>query len=99
VPNDNNFVEDAFVFDRRTATTERISIDTNGVEGNDASFPFALSADGQVVVMSSFASNLVVGDANGVLDVFVRDRTRGVTERVSVDSAGAEGNRYSAGGL
>jgi len=44
----------------------------------------AISADGRFVAFLSQASNLVVGDSNGVADVFVRDRARGVTRRVSV---------------
>src|SRR6185369_359271 len=43
----------------------------------------------------SEASNLVAGDANGVRDVFVRDRLLATTERASLDSTGAEGNAQS----
>ena len=39
--------------------------------------------------------HIVPGDTNGVQDVFVHDRLRAETERVSVTSAGAEGNGYS----
>jgi Tol biopolymer transport system component len=54
-------------------------------------FP-SLSADGRVVAYSSYASNLVPGDTNGVGDVFVR--AGGGTERVSVgpDGRQADGN-------
>ncbi len=38
------------------------------------------------------ASNLVPGDTNHRGDVFVHDRKRGKTTRVSVNSAGAEAN-------
>jgi flagellin-like hook-associated protein FlgL len=44
------------------------------------------------VVFSSIASNLVAGDTNGQLDVFVHDRQTGTTTRVSVDSSGNEAN-------
>jgi Tol biopolymer transport system component len=50
------------------------------------------SADGRFVAFQTDASNVVAGDTNGALDVFVRDRKRGRTVRVSVDSAGAEAN-------
>ncbi|HVZ94544.1 MAG TPA: hypothetical protein VG797_08540, partial [Phycisphaerales bacterium] len=40
----------------------------------------------------SYASNLVPGDTNGFGDVFVRDRQTGNTSRVSVGSAGEQGN-------
>jgi Tol biopolymer transport system component len=39
--------------------------------------------------------NLVPGDTNNSYDVFVRDRAAGTLERVSVDSAGVQGNDWS----
>ena len=50
----------------------------------------ALSADGRIVAFQSDASNLVANDTNGAMDVFVHDRQSGTTERVSVNSSGAE---------
>ena len=44
----------------------------------------------------SIATNLVPGDTNNALDVFVHDRSTGTTERVSVDSSG---NQLSEGGF
>ena len=41
------------------------------------------------------ASNLVPGDTNGALDVFVRDRQSGKTTRVSLAADGAQGNSAS----
>ena len=62
----------------------------------------AISADGQVVTFSSLASNLVAGDTNqcfgtSCVDVFVRDRPAGTTERVSLDLSGAQLSSDSAG--
>lgn len=51
----------------------------------------AVSTDGRYVVFDS-GTALVAGDTNGVSDVFVRDRTAGVTTRVSVTNAGAQAN-------
>src|SRR5215211_4834069 len=70
-----------------SGTTERISIDGAGNQGDSASFAPAISTDGRDVAFISAASNLVPGDT-GHRDVFVHDREAGVTERVSVDSAG-----------
>jgi Tol biopolymer transport system component len=67
-------------------------VDSAGVQGNGDSEYAAVSADGQVVAFSSVASNLVLGDTNSRWDVFVYDRSTGITERVSVDSAGSQGN-------
>jgi hypothetical protein len=95
VVGDTNGVEDVFVHDRATGITKRVSVDSSGAEGNRASSTVAISADGQIVAFQSYASNLVAGDTNGVGDVFVHDRATGITERVSVDSSGAEGNSDS----
>jgi hypothetical protein len=92
VAGDTNGVRDVFIRDRATGITERVSVDSSGVEGNDISFVPSISADGQVVAFSSGASNLVAGDTNARYDVFVHDRATGITERVSVDSSGGEGN-------
>jgi Tol biopolymer transport system component len=95
VPGDTNLVWDIFVRDRLLATTERVSVDSAGVEANDRSRYPAISGDGRFVTFYSFATNLVPGDTNGHEDVFVRDRLLGTTERVSVDSSGVEGDSIS----
>jgi hypothetical protein len=92
IPGDTNATADVFVHDRSTGVTERVSVDSAGGEANGSNYTATLSTDGRFVVFQSVASNLVAGDTNGYMDVFLHDRTTGVTERVSVDSAGAEGN-------
>ena len=77
-------------------TTERVSVSSAGEEGNDESWWCSISAEGRYVAFHSSASNLVPGDTNGHSDVFVRDRLTGTTERVSVSSAGEEGNDASS---
>jgi Tol biopolymer transport system component len=79
-------------------TTERASISSRGVVGNNWSQPGSVSADGRYVAFYSYSSNLVIGDTNGYADVFLRDRLDGVTSRISVSSGGAEGNGASIGG-
>jgi hypothetical protein len=95
VPGDTNKTWDVFVHDRSTGVTERVSVDSSGAEANGLSSRATLSPDGRFVVFHSFASNLVAADTNGFEDVFVHDRSTGVTERVSVDSAGVQGNLNS----
>ena len=92
VPGDGNGWQDIFVHDRSTGLTERVSVDSSGAEADGWSNLPSTSADGQVVAFCSAATDLVAGDANGHSDVFVHDRATGLTERVSVDSAGTEGN-------
>ena len=95
VPGDTNKTWDVFVHDRTTGVTERVSVDSSGAEANGLSERATLSTDGRFVAFCSFATNLVAGDTNGFEDVFVHDRSTGVTERVSVDSAGVQGNATS----
>jgi Tol biopolymer transport system component len=93
VPGDANGTDDVFVRDRLLGTTERVSVDSSGVEGDGASQKFpTISADGRYVVFASRATNLVAGDTNAAPDVFLRDRLSGTTERISVAWNGAEGN-------
>jgi Tol biopolymer transport system component len=72
VPGDTNDARDVFVRDRRTGTTQRVSLGPNGVQGDEGSDTLTLSADGRFVAFSSYASNLVPGDTNDAEDVFVR---------------------------
>ena len=50
----------------------------------------SISNDGRYIAFSSPASNLVSGDSNGTVDVFVHDRLTVETTRVSVSSNGNE---------
>ena len=75
--------------------TELISVSSAGVQGNQDSERPAMSADGRFVAFGSLSDNLVPGDTNASSDIFVRDRMLGTTERVSVSSAGREGDAHS----
>jgi len=94
-PDDTNGFADAFVHDRVTAQTTRVSLATDGAQGNGDSYGHPISADGRYVAFDSLASNLVSGDTNGLEDVFVHDRGTGQTARVSVASDGTQGNSWS----
>jgi Tol biopolymer transport system component len=69
-----------------------LAVLTAGVQGSSFVSSPSFSADGRYVTFDSEAADLVSGDTNGVRDIFVRDRTAGVTYRVSKDSAGVEGD-------
>ncbi len=92
VPGDTNAVWDAFVHDLQTGQTQRISVDSSGGQTDLDSYGVSVSADGQVLAFFSRATALVAGDSNGRWDIFVHDRTSGLTTRVSVDSAGNQGD-------
>jgi Tol biopolymer transport system component len=79
----------------RPGMTERVSVPSQGEQGNaDANRP-SISGDGTVVAFQSGASNLVPGDANLRSDIFVVDRTTGTIVRASEATDGAEGNAGS----
>lgn len=92
VTGDNNGFQDVFVHDRQTKVTERVSVSSSESEGSAASWNSSISSDGRYVAFLSEADDLVDGDNNGSVDVFVRDRQEDVTERVSVSSTEIEGN-------
>ena len=101
VMHDTNGVRDVFVHQSGPRTTIRVSVASDGTQGDGTSRNPSISADGRYVAFSSFASNLVGGDTNGVRDVFVHDTQTGVTTRVSVPDPptvlmnGIEGNQDS----
>lgn len=95
VTDDSNGVTDVFVHDRETGETTRVSINTEGIEGNNVSAMPSISADGRYVTFYSYATNLVPDDTNGYKDIFVHDRDTGETLRASLDSEGNEANNSS----
>ena len=91
VTGDTNDAWDVFVHDRVTGVTERVSVaSSTGAQANGNSYAASISADGRYVTFQSKASNLVTGDTNGDMDVFVHDRVTGETVRMSESSSGAE---------
>ncbi|MFT3892415.1 MAG: choice-of-anchor Q domain-containing protein [Anaerolineales bacterium] len=49
----------------------------------------SISADGQSIAFASYATNLISGDTNGKLDIFVRDIQTGTTTRAAMESSGS----------
>jgi len=74
VAGDTNGWGDIFVRDTAKGRTIRVSLSSEGGQGNLGSDWASISADGRYVAFSSEASNLVAGDTNGWGDIFVRDR-------------------------
>ena len=77
--------------------TTRVSVSSSEVQANGKSFRPAISADGRFVALQSGANNLVGGDTNSTVDVFVRDTQAGTTRRVSVSSSGAQAEESDTG--
>jgi Tol biopolymer transport system component len=95
VPDDFNFSWDVFVHGIESGVTERVSVDSAGVEADSGSLDPAISADGRFVAFASLASNLAPDDQNALLDVYLRDRALGVTERISRGPRGVEPDDHS----
>ncbi|MDZ4278333.1 MAG: hypothetical protein U1B78_04260, partial [Dehalococcoidia bacterium] len=87
--NDIN-ARDVFVRDRVMSTTELVSVASNEMQANRSALFPAISADGRYVVFASEADNLAPNDTNDKSDIFIRDRQLGATQRLSVDSSGAQ---------
>uniref|UniRef100_UPI001C24B845 Calx-beta domain-containing protein n=1 Tax=Synechococcus sp. CCY 0621 TaxID=2815603 RepID=UPI001C24B845 len=66
-------ITDVLVHNLTTGTTATTSIGLSGEQANGFSYFPAISADGNKVAFFSSASNLVAGDNNNRLDIFVRD--------------------------
>ena len=109
VPNDTNKKADAFVYDRQTHTTTRVSVGPNGAQANDESRRPVISRDGRYVAFESAASNLIGGgllgggllggaaDTNKVDDIYVYEMASGNVTLVSQSSSGTIGNNGSDG--
>jgi len=95
VSQDNNGVFDIFVHDIQTGFTTRASVDSNGLQANDASYYPSISGDGRYTIFASYASNLVPGDTPGSADIFEHDLQTGVTTLISADSYGVQANGTS----
>jgi flagellin-like hook-associated protein FlgL len=70
-----------------------VSIRSDGANtGNGASDNVSMSADGRYVVFDSTSTNLVIGDANGNKDIFLRDTLTGVTQILTQGGNGDSSN-------
>ena len=56
-----------------TGITVRVSVASDGTQGNGSSYASSISADGRYVAFRSNASNLVASDTNQKYDIFVKD--------------------------
>ncbi|HEX2908881.1 MAG TPA: hypothetical protein VHO69_18560 [Phototrophicaceae bacterium] len=86
VPSDTNETSDVFVYDWQTQAIERVSVASNGAEGNTNSIFPSISSDGRYVTFWAADSNLVPNDTNEAADIFVHDRQTGQTVRVPANS-------------
>lgn len=82
---------DVFVRDLVAETTVRASLGDGGVEADGlGSSGVRINAEGDRVAFESSATNLVDGDTNGAIDVFVHDLGDQQTVRASTTPAGED---------
>ncbi|OAM52791.1 hypothetical protein A7981_04940 [Methylovorus sp. MM2] len=81
-----------YIKNLQTGDIQLVSKNELGEAGYGDSLNASISSNGRYVVFMSSASNLVVGDTNGMLDVFVRDLYTNEVKRISVSLNGQEGN-------
>jgi Ca2+-binding RTX toxin-like protein len=100
VSGDTNLVNDIFVYDTVANTTRRVSVASDGTQGNFGFYDYeapSISADGSRVAFQSYASNLVSGDTNNYSDIFLYDSNSG-TENPWTGTPGDDAYSYTGTG-
>jgi Tol biopolymer transport system component len=92
VPHDTNGSVDVFVRDRQTGIVERVSVASNGEQGDADSESPSISSDGRYVAFHSSSTNFAPGTSPSIPQIYVRDRVAGTTTLVSLNMAGQMGN-------
>lgn len=82
VGDDFNGLTDAYVRIISSSDTTRVSTDPAFADPDGNTHKVEISGDGEWVAMESQAGNLVSGDGNGLVDVFLRNIFSGVTIRL-----------------
>ena len=98
VENDQYDGSDIFIRDEN-GSISLVSVNSHGVQSNGWSFDPVLSANGRYIAFSSLASNLQnkysLPDTNGLADIYLHDRNRYTTERISVSTSGQQATGWS----
>ncbi len=87
VPGKQSLWRDVYLADRIAGTNSLISHGLAGAEANGGSTPLALSADGQRILFTSLATNLITGDTNQSEDIFLADRPSGTIQLINARDA------------
>lgn len=85
VAGDSNNTEDIFVKDLKSGALTRVNTAANGAQANYSAFMPVFSKDGNKVLFSSYASNLVAGDVVdffGNANHFIKDLRTGVIKHI-----------------
>jgi hypothetical protein len=102
---DSNGLWDIFVYQHDNNSRRRISLRADGGERNQGTDSISgiqqpvISGNGRFVVYPTSSSNVVAGDTNAAIDLFLVDLDgTEATRRVNVSSAGAQANADSGTG-
>lgn len=98
-PGDTNLKPDVYLHDFKTGSTKRVSVAPDGGEASDGTTAPSISGSGRFIAMHSKADNLVAGDDNDRIDVFLVDVQENETRLVSVSGAGQQGDNDSSGAV
>ncbi|HKB15984.1 MAG TPA: hypothetical protein VKF62_07955, partial [Planctomycetota bacterium] len=92
VPGDTNGLADVFVRDFATGTVLRASVSSAGAQANaEADWP-RISENGNVVVFTSQATNLVAPAPGAIVHLYARDLSTGTTLLVDRSASGTYSN-------
>ncbi len=78
------------------AATERVSVSSDGVEGDGYSYQPSISADGRFVAFESYSGNIIPVNTYDKKNIYVHDRQTGEASLISVNSDGVIGREGSA---
>ncbi len=96
VANDENGSSDIFVHDRQSGITQRVSVSSNGEQGDRGSFQPSISVDGRYVAFTSEATNFSDNEFDQLPDLFLFDRSTQVIQLVNQSTSGVRANADSA---
>jgi len=88
-------VSSLYVRDLQTGTTTREALTSTGAPAGAGLHTATMSRDGRYVTFETAANDVVPGDTNNAVDVFVRDRITGEVELVSIADAGTQADNDS----
>jgi Tol biopolymer transport system component len=91
-PLESDADQDVFLRDRTLGTTTRISVGLTVPDTLGESLTPSISPDGRWITFFSQSADLVTGDTNGTIDIFLYDRLLANLERVSLNSYEQEAN-------
>jgi hypothetical protein len=95
ITGDTNSLYDLFAYDTYSESFERLNVTSNGVQTTDYGLysgqgAYSVSFNGQYVAFGALSAQLVPGDTNAKVDIFVRDRAGGTTQRLSMRDSSTE---------